>query len=91
MASEHTSDDGLSTIGEIKVGAYIWTVVVFLISGTMAYNFAKYDRKLYDTKNKYINPVMHRENRTSSALMPNTSYDSRTDNAFTKTVERISK
>lgn len=91
MASTTNSSDGLSTISEIKNGAYIWVAVVLCLSAFMVYNFAQFDRHLYDTKNKYIDPIMHRENRLSSTSLPHNSYDARTDNEFTKAVEELSK
>ena len=84
-------EDGLSTIGEIKAGAYIWFFGVLILSSAMVYNFARYDGRLWANKNKYIDGDVHRENRLSSTSLPHTSYDSRTDVEFSKAAERISQ
>jgi len=90
MAS-NTNPDGLSTIHEIKTGAYIWFVVILIISSAMAYKFAQIDLKLYSSKNKYIDGDMHRENRLSSATIPQAPNDHRNHVEFTEVTQSLGK
>jgi len=87
----HNSLDGLSTSSELRVGSYIWFVSIFIISSSMVYFFQGIDSNLYLTKNKFIDPVEHRENRTSSALMPHTNHDARGKSDFSDVVSLIAK
>ena len=57
----------------------------------MAYFFKGVDGGLYESKNKFIDPVEHRENRLSSSLMPNTNHDARGKVEFSDAVSLIAK
>jgi len=57
----------------------------------MAYFFHGVDGGLYESKNKFIDPVEHRENRLSSSLMPNTNHDARGKVEFSDAVSLIAK
>jgi hypothetical protein len=90
MAHENSAD-GLSTIGEIKTGSYIWFVGALILSGVMVYNFARIDSGLYASKNKFVDPAIHRENRLSSTSIPNTHRDSRGNVGFSDVAEGLGK
>lgn len=86
-----SSTDGLATSSELRPSSYLWFISVFLISSSMTYYFYKADGEMYANKNKFIDPVEHRENRTSSALMPNTNHDKRERSDFSDAVDLIAK
>jgi hypothetical protein len=90
MAS-HDSLDGLSTVGELRTSSYIWFISVFILSASMVSFFYKVDSKLYTTKNKWVEPADHKENRLSASTLPNTNHDARGKSEFTDAVGFITK
>jgi hypothetical protein len=87
----HNTADGLSTSSELRPSSYLWFVSVFIISSSMVYFFQGVDSNLYLGKNKWVEPSEHRENRMSSALMPNTNHDERGKSEFSDAVSLIAK
>ena len=87
----HITLDGLSTSSQLRPSSYLWFVSVFIISSSMVYFFQGVDARLYQNKNKFVNPEEHRENRLSSALMPNTNHDARGKVEFSDAVNLITK
>lgn len=87
----HNITDGLSTSSELRPSSYFWFISVFIISSSMVYFFHGVDSNLYATKNKWVEPSEHRENRMSSALMPNTNHDERGKSEFSDAVNLIAK
>lgn len=83
--------DGLRTISEIKTGAYIWVVGALCLSAALVCTLYRYDSYLYQTKNKFIDVNVHRENRLSSATIPHMGFDKRTNGEFSTAVENLSK
>jgi len=83
--------DGLASISEIKAGALVWVIGAICLSTLLVVTLYRFDSHLYKTKNKFIDVSVHRENRLSSATIPQMGFDKRTDSEFSTAVENLSK
>lgn len=85
------TEDPLDAVKEIRPKAYVWFACVLVLSGAVAVKLSRIDRKLYDTKNKYINSAEHAENRLASTSIPMEHPDERTAGELGTVVEFIPK
>lgn len=62
---------------EIRVQAVVWLIVTLIGSGLLAYKLSRIDRRLFDTKNVYLDEAKYRENRLSASSIQSEHGDSR--------------
>lgn len=67
-----------------RIFAHVWFFAVLAISSCLAYNLAKIDRTMYDTKGEYIDNISLKKNRSASTAIASESVDSRQSPALRK-------
>lgn len=75
--TEHDLHDGLGPEGPYHRQAYVWFVGAVVFSFALTYVLSGIDRKLYDTKNPYLDEKMYHENRMATTLVTSERNDER--------------